>query len=152
MRALIQRVRNAEVKVDQQVTGRIGHGLVVLLGVGRRDTAADADYLAEKVAHLRVFEDDHGRFQRSVLDCGGAILVVSQFTLYASTRKGRRPSYEAAAPPAMARELYERFVAALRRAGLVVETGVFQAHMEVALLNYGPVTILCESPADLEES
>ncbi len=145
MKALLQRVRQASVAVDGQIVGRTGEGLVVLLGVGRYDTRADAEYLARKVAQLRIFPDSEGRMNRSVLEAGGGLLVISQFTLYAATRKGNRPSFEQAAPPDQARELYEYFVTQLRGLGLTVETGVFQAHMEVSLINSGPVTILCES-------
>lgn len=127
------------------VAGSIGKGLVVLLGVTHSDTAADADYLLEKIAHLRVFPDEAGKMNRSLLDVGGALLVVSQFTLYGDCRKGRRPSFDAAAPAEAARALYEYFVEAARRRGVRVETGVFQAHMEVALVNDGPVTLILET-------
>lgn len=127
--------------VERAVVGEIGPGLLILLGVGREDAAADADLLARKCAELRIFNDAEGRFNLSLLDTGGAALVVSQFTLYADTRKGRRPSFTAAAPPDRAAPLVERFVAALRGLGVRVETGMFGAHMDVALVNDGPVTI-----------
>lgn len=149
MRAVLQRVSSASVTVNQTapraVAGSIGKGLVVLLGVTHSDTAADADYLLEKIAHLRVFPDEAGKMNRSLLDVGGALLVVSQFTLYGDCRKGRRPSFDAAAPAEAARALYEYFVEAARRRGVRVETGVFQAHMEVALVNDGPVTLILET-------
>jgi D-tyrosyl-tRNA(Tyr) deacylase len=148
MKALLQRVRNARVEVDGRVTGAIGEGLLILLGVGRRDTAEEASYLAAKVAHLRVFADEAGRINRSVVETGGSVLLISQFTLYGGTRKGRRPSFDEAAPPELARELYEYFGGQLRALGLTVETGVFQAHMEVTFTNTGPVTLLCESPIE----
>ncbi|MCS7315852.1 MAG: D-aminoacyl-tRNA deacylase [Bryobacterales bacterium] len=146
MRAVLQRVREARVEVDGTVTGAIGRGLLVLVGIAREDTQRDADYLAEKIAGLRIFPDQEGKMNRSVQEVGGAVLVVSQFTLYGDTRKGRRPSFDRAAPPEQARALYEYFVQALRARGLAVETGVFQAMMQVHLVNDGPVTILCESP------
>ena len=145
MRAVVQRVTQARVEVDGKVTGEIGPGLLVLLGVARPDTSADADFLAEKIVNLRIFSDEMGKMNVSLLDAGGALLVVSQFTLYGDCRKGRRPSFDAAAPPEQARLLYEHFVAAAKRGGLRVETGVFQAHMEVSLVNDGPVTLLVES-------
>ena len=147
MRALIQRVTSASVKVDGQITGQIGRGLLVLLGVAKPDTVADADYLVEKVINLRMFNDDAGKMNLSLLDTGGGLLCVSQFTLYGDTRKGRRPGFDAAAPPEQARELYEHFVVSARRAGVHVETGIFQAHMDVALVNDGPVTLMVESVA-----
>jgi D-tyrosyl-tRNA(Tyr) deacylase len=145
MRVVIQRVSEASVTVDGSVTGAIGRGLLVLVGVAKGDTTRDADYLADKVAGLRVFPDDEGKMNRSVLDAGGAVLVVSQFTLYGDIRRGRRPSFDAAAGPAEARALYEYFVGALRARVGRVETGVFQAMMSVRLVNEGPVTILCDS-------
>lgn len=141
MRALIQRVSQAEVRVGKQVTGAIKQGLVVLLGIHADDTVTQANLLAEKIAHLRVFSDDAGRFDRSVRDIGGDCLVVSQFTLYADTRKGRRPSFTAAARPEVAEPLVAAFCAALRAQGLVVASGVFGASMAVELINDGPVTI-----------
>jgi len=146
MRALIQRVTQAKVEVDGVVSGEIGPGMLVLLGAARGDSSADAEYLAEKVVQLRIFADDAGKMNRSLLETGGALLVVSQFTLYGDCRKGRRPSFDHAAPPEEARALYEHFVQAARRLGPRVETGVFQAHMAVSLVNDGPVTLLVESP------
>jgi D-aminoacyl-tRNA deacylase len=145
MRAVCQRVSHAEVRVGSCSTGRIGPGLVVLIGVARGDTAEAADRLAAKVAKLRVFADDTGKFDRSVLDIGGAALVVSQFTLIADTRKGNRPSFADAAPPDEAEALYERFCTALSSLGVAVERGVFGAMMEVELVNDGPVTIVLET-------
>jgi D-tyrosyl-tRNA(Tyr) deacylase len=142
MRAVIQRVSRAAVRVDGAVVGEIGAGLLVLLGVADGDGEAEAERLAAKVARLRIFADDLGRFDRSVLDVGGGVLVVSQFTLLADTAKGNRPSFTAAAPPAEAERLYELFCAALRELGLTVEQGVFGAMMEVELVNDGPVTIV----------
>lgn len=145
MRAVIQRVARAAVSVEGVVVGSIGPGLLVFLGVGKTDTASDADALAEKIVHLRVFRDDEGKMNLGLLDAGGALLAVSQFTLYGDTRKGRRPGFDAAARPDQARALYERFVEAVRGRGVAVETGMFQAHMEVSLVNDGPVTLLVES-------
>jgi D-aminoacyl-tRNA deacylase len=145
MRAVIQRVSRAKVTVSGEVTGEIGPGLLVLLGVGAEDTHHDADYLAEKTTGLRIFEDDGGKMNRSVGDAGGALLVVSQFTLYGDVRRGKRPSFDAAAPPQQARELYEYFVEKIRTAGLRCETGRFQEMMQVELVNEGPVTILLDS-------
>lgn len=135
----------AQVSVDAEVTGKIGAGLLVLLGVGREDTEADARYLAEKICGLRVFEDEAGKMNRSVREAGGAVLAVSQFTLYGDVRRGKRPSFDAAAAPEKARELYEFFVQQIRAAGLRCETGRFQAMMQVELVNEGPVTILLDS-------
>jgi len=146
MRALIQRVIRAAVCVDEKIQGRIGPGMLVLPGVAANDTENDADYLADKLIHLRIFSDDAGKMNRSALDSGAAFLVVSQFTLYGDTRKGRRPGFDAAAPPERARALYEYFTRKLRESGLQIETGVFQAHMQVELINDGPVTFLVESP------
>jgi len=145
MRAVIQRVTEASVTVNNQVVGQIGCGLLVLLGIGVGDQPAEANRLAEKIANMRVFADDDGRFNRSALDVGGAALVISQFTLYADTRRGRRPSFAAAAPPELAAPLVDAFVAALRERGMTVASGVFGAHMHVALLNDGPVTIVLDS-------
>jgi D-tyrosyl-tRNA(Tyr) deacylase len=145
MRAVIQRVSEASVRVDDIAIGQIRHGLLVLLGVGAGDDTADADVLAEKVANLRVFSDADGRFNHSLLDVGGAALVVSQFTLYADTRRGRRPSFSEAAPPAAAAPLIDAFAAALRRLTIEVATGAFGAHMQVALVNDGPVTIVLDT-------
>jgi D-tyrosyl-tRNA(Tyr) deacylase len=145
MRAVIQRVSEASVTVDDTVIGQIGHGLLVLLGAGATDDTADADVLAAKIANLRVFSDADGRFNRSLLDVGGAALVVSQFTLYADTRRGRRPSFSEAAAPEVAAPLIDAFAAALRRLSVEVATGAFGAHMHVALVNDGPVTILLDT-------
>ena len=145
MRAVIQRVSCAKVTVNGGVTGEIGPGLLVLLGVGTGDTKSDADYLADKIIGLRIFEDDGGKMNLSVVDVKGAILAVSQFTLYGDVRRGKRPSFDAAAPPQQARELYEYFVEKIRAAGLRCETGRFQEMMKVELANEGPVTILLDS-------
>ncbi|HVO20459.1 MAG TPA: D-aminoacyl-tRNA deacylase [Anaeromyxobacter sp.] len=145
MRAVVQRVSRAQVRVDGAVSGEVGRGLVVLLGVARGDGADDARSLAEKVALLRVFEDAAGKMNLSVLDVGGAALVVSQFTLLGDGRKGNRPSFIEAAPPGEADGLYQAFCQHLRGRGLAVATGVFRAHMEVELVNDGPVTILLDS-------
>ena len=145
MRAVVQRVSRASVKVGGEITGEIGRGLLVLLGVAHEDTEADADYLAEKIAGLRIFEDDAGKMNLSVMDVGGAVLAVSQFTLFGDVRRGKRPSFDAAARPERARELYEYFVGRVREAGLRCETGRFQEMMEVELINSGPVTILLDS-------
>lgn len=145
MRAVVQRVSRARVLVGGWVTGEIGTGVLVLLGVGRDDTSEAAAYLAEKVAHLRIFGDAAGKMNRSLLDCGGAALVVSQFTLYGDARGQRRPSYIHAAAPGAAAQFYEEFVQKLRDLGVRAETGVFQAHMTVELVNDGPVTILLDS-------
>ncbi|MBN9524360.1 D-tyrosyl-tRNA(Tyr) deacylase [bacterium] len=145
MRAVIQRVRRAAVVVAGETVGAIDAGWLVLLGVAPTDTPAEAAWLADKVAHLRAFEDDAGKMNRSVLDAGGAVLVVSQFTLYGDTRKGRRPSFTGAAPPALAEPLYERFAAELRAVGLPVATGRFGADMRVELVNDGPVTFVLDT-------
>jgi D-tyrosyl-tRNA(Tyr) deacylase len=145
MRAVVQRVSRAKVTVNGETTGEIGLGLLVLLGVGAGDTRAAADYLAEKTIGLRIFEDAGGKMNLSVAEVGGALLVVSQFTLYGDARRGKRPSFDAAAPPDEARELYEYFVEKIRAAGLRSETGRFQETMQVELVNEGPVTILLDS-------
>ena len=145
MRAVLQRVTRAEVRTGGERVGRIGAGLVVLLGVARDDSERDADYLVEKTAALRVFDDAEGRMNLSVVETGGALLVVSQFTLHGDTRKGRRPSWIDAAPPDLAEPLYEYFVAQARRLVARVETGSFRRMMEVELVNDGPVTILLDS-------
>jgi D-aminoacyl-tRNA deacylase len=145
VRAVVQRVAEASVRVAGEVVGSIGPGLVVLLGVGVDDAEGDADYLAEKVLNLRVFPDEAGQMNRSVLDVSGGLLVVSQFTLLGDARRGRRPSYIEAAPPGEADRLYQRFVSRLEPSGLQVATGVFRAMMDVALVNQGPVTILLDS-------
>jgi D-tyrosyl-tRNA(Tyr) deacylase len=147
MRAVIQRVSKASVAVGGEVAGQIGAGLLILLGVGASDGPAEAELLAEKIANMRIFSDEAGRFNRSVLDAGGAALVVSQFTLYADTRRGRRPSFSAAAAPELAAPLVEAFAAALRSRGLPVATGVVGAHMAVDLQNDGPVTIVLDTEA-----
>jgi D-aminoacyl-tRNA deacylase len=145
MRAVLQRVTSAKVEVNSHVTGEIKRGILVLLGVQSQDTERDADYLARKIAGLRMFNDEAGKMNLSVKDIGGSLLVVSQFTLYGDCRKGMRPSFDRAARPETARKLYEYFVAQARNAGLHVETGVFQASMTVTLMNEGPVTLICES-------
>src|SRR6476659_2824119 len=141
MRACIHRVSEAHVTVDGSETGRIGRGLVVLLGVGHDDGDAEVNWLAEKIVGLRIFEDDAGKMNRSLAEVGGAMLVISQFTLYGDCRRGRRPSFTDAAPPEMAERLYKAFVAAARRAGIEVATGRFREHMLVSLVNDGPVTL-----------
>ena len=145
MRAVVQRVSRAKVTVNDWTAGEIGLGLLVLLGVGQADTEADAIYLAEKIAGLRIFEDSDGKMNRSVLDAGGSVLAVSQFTLYGDVRRGKRPSFDAAAPPDPARRLYEFFVEQIRAAGVRCETGRFQEMMQEELVNEGPVTILLDS-------
>jgi D-aminoacyl-tRNA deacylase len=145
MRAIVQRVSRAKVTVDGEITGEIGLGVLVLLGVGRDDAEAGADYLADKILGLRIFEDDAGKMNRSVVDVGGAVLVVSQFTLYGDVRKGKRPSFDDAAPPEKARKLYEYFVERIRATGMRCETGRFQEVMKVELVNEGPVMILLDS-------
>jgi D-aminoacyl-tRNA deacylase len=145
MRAVIQRVSRARVLVNGEIVGQIGPGVLILLGVGREDTEADAVYLAEKIAGLRIFEGDEGKMNRSVQEVGGGVLAVSQFTLYGDVRRGKRPSFDEAAPPEKARQLYEFFVEKIRAAGLLCETGQFQAMMQVELVNEGPVTILLDS-------
>lgn len=141
MRACVQRVSEARVCVDGEVVGQIQTGLVVLLGVGHEDGAAEVEWLADKVIGLRVFEDDAGKMNRSIAEAGGAMLVVSQFTLYGDCRRGRRPSFTEAAPPELAKRLYEAFVARVRAAGIKVATGKFREHMQVSLTNDGPVTL-----------
>jgi len=145
MRAVVQRVSRASVKVNGEVTGQIADGLLVLLGVGQEDSESDAAYLAEKVAGLRIFEDDAGKMNRSVVDVDGAVLAVSQFTLFGDVRKGKRPSFDEAARPEQARQLHDDFVEGVRAQGLRCETGRFQEMMEVELVNQGPVTILLDS-------
>jgi len=145
MRAVVQRVRNASVEVSDKVVGKIGRGLLVLVAVGRDDARADADYLTDKVVNLRIFHDQDGKMNRSVLEAGGSALIVSQFTLYGDVRRGRRPSYSDAASPEKGKELYEYFVERVRSNGVEVETGIFQAMMMVTLSNDGPVTILLDS-------
>jgi D-tyrosyl-tRNA(Tyr) deacylase len=145
MRAVVQRVTSSKVEVENQTVGEIGAGLLVLLGVARDDAPTDADYLADKMINLRIFRDEADKMNRSLVNTGGAMLVVSQFTLYGDTRKGRRPSYIDAAEPERANALYEYFVRRVRAQGIQVETGVFQAMMQVSLVNDGPVTILLDS-------
>ncbi len=145
MRAVVQRVAEAWVEVNEQVVARIGQGLLVLLGVSNEDTEEDARYLANKVAHLRVFEDDEGKLNRSILEVKGSVLVVSNFTLYGDCRKGRRPSFTDAAPPEKAEALYLRFCHYLQAENIPVQQGIFQAHMRVGLVNDGPVTLLLDS-------
>jgi D-aminoacyl-tRNA deacylase len=146
MKGVIQRVSRATVQVDGETVGRIGKGLLVLLGVEKGDRELDADWLAEKIASLRIFEDQAGKMNLSLRETDGAILAVSQFTLAGNCAKGRRPSFDTAAPPAEANRLYDHFVGKLRETGLPVETGVFQAMMQVELVNDGPVTFILESP------
>lgn len=145
MRAVVQRVSRAEVRVQGRTTAKIGQGLLVLLGVGTQDSEREADRLAEKIVALRIHDDAAGKMNLDLLQTQGAMLVVSQFTLYADCRKGRRPGFTHAAPPELARRLYERFVAAVRALGVPVETGEFGAEMEVELVNHGPVTIILDT-------
>jgi D-tyrosyl-tRNA(Tyr) deacylase len=145
MRAVIQRVSRAQVSVGEKVVGRIQRGIVVLLGIAKADTQADAEYLAAKITGLRIFEDENGKMNLSVAETGGEVLAVSQFTLYGDVRQGRRPSFDEAAPPELARELYEYFVSKIRESGITCETGRFQTMMQVELVNDGPVTILLDS-------
>ncbi len=146
MRAVIQRVKQASVSIDDQIVGSIDAGLMILIGVTHNDNENDARFLAQKIAALRIFEDDAGKFDRSALDVGASALVVSQFTLYADTRRGRRPDFIDAARPEVAEPLIEKFCSLLREQGLRVETGEFQARMLVKILNDGPVTIILDSP------
>jgi D-tyrosyl-tRNA(Tyr) deacylase len=148
MRIVIQRVSRARVTVNGEVTGAIGAGLVVLLGVGKGDSARDAESLAGKTVGLRIFPDEHGKMNRSIADAGGALLVVSQFTLLGDCRKGKRPSFDKAADTATAERLYQHFVETARQQGIQVETGTFRAHMDVELVNDGPVTLIIESFSD----
>jgi D-tyrosyl-tRNA(Tyr) deacylase len=145
VKVLLQKVTSASVSVAGEVVGRIGRGLVVLVGVANGDSEKDARYLAQKLVNLRLFSDEEGRFNLSALEIGGELLLVSQFTLLADTRKGRRPSFSDAAPPAQAEELFQRFVEAVKATGLKVETGRFQQYMQVEIHNDGPVTIMLES-------
>ena len=145
MRVVLQRVTRARVLVDGDVAGEIGQGLVVLVAVGREDTAATASSMAEKIVNLRIFGDEQGKMNRSLLDAGGAVLAVSQFTLYGDARGQRRPSFIQAAPPEPGKALYEEFVRALQGLGVTVATGVFQTHMSVEIVNDGPITILLDS-------
>ncbi len=148
MRAVIQRVTRASVEVDGAIVGKIGPGLLVLLGVAREDGDSDARYIADKILGLRIFPDDAGRMNRSLADCGGSVLLVSQFTLLGDTAKGRRPGFDRAAPPELARALYEKVATDLRTQGVPVETGLFGAHMAVELVNDGPVTFVLDSRRD----
>ena len=152
MRAVVQRVKEARVCVEGKVIGEIKQGLLVFIGVGKGDQEADADYLAAKIPQLRIFEDADGKFNRTLLDIKGAILVVSQFTLFGDCRKGRRPSFSDAAEPEQARELYQRFIAKLKEDAVPVATGEFQAHMEVELINDGPVTLLFDTKTSQPKS
>jgi D-tyrosyl-tRNA(Tyr) deacylase len=145
MKLVIQRVSEASVAVDEAITGSIRTGLVVLLGVGKGDTEEDADYLLDKLLGLRIFPDENGKMNRNIQEAGGSLLIISQFTLYADCRKGRRPSFDAAAPPVEAQALYNYFLEAAMRGPAPVECGVFQASMRVRLINQGPVTILIDS-------
>jgi len=145
MRLVIQRVDEAQVKVEGKVTGRIAQGLLVFVGISKTDTEKEADYLLDKLTGLRIFPDDAGKMNRDIADAGGSLLIVSQFTLYGDCRKGRRPSFDLAAPPEQAKALYDYFIAAARRTSVPVETGVFQASMQVHLVNHGPVTIIVET-------
>ena len=145
MRAVVQRVSNASVKVADTVTGKIDSGLLILLGIKNGDTASDVNWLAEKIVHLRIFEDDQGKMNRSVADIKGEMLIISQFTLYGDCRKGRRPGFSDAAPPALAESLYKKFIDRVNELGIITQTGIFQAEMAVQLTNDGPVTLLLDS-------
>jgi D-tyrosyl-tRNA(Tyr) deacylase len=146
MRFLIQRVKRASVHIDGKLDASIGGGILALVGIAAKDTTSDADYLAGRLVNLRIFPDAEGRMNRSALDVRAELLLVSQFTLYGDCRKGRRPSFDSAAPPAVARDLHEYVVRKVGETGLITRTGVFQAHMDVELVNHGPVTFLLESP------
>ncbi len=145
MKAVIQRVTSASVEVEGKITGRIRQGLMVLLGVAKGDDESDVRYLIDKIRSLRIFSDEQGKMNRSLIDVGGAVLLVSQFTLLGRTNSGRRPSFDDAAPPELAKRLYEQVATGLRESGTVVETGIFAAHMQVALVNDGPVTFVLDS-------
>jgi D-tyrosyl-tRNA(Tyr) deacylase len=145
MRAVIQRVKSAEVWVDGRLTGKIGKGLLIFIGVAKGDGEDDLDYLASKIPNLRIFEDESEKFNLSLKEIGGELLVVSQFTLYGDLRKGRRPSFTEAEEPSIAKALYERFISELKSQGIPIQTGEFQAKMEVHLVNDGPVTLLLDS-------
>jgi D-aminoacyl-tRNA deacylase len=146
MRVVLQRVKEARVEVTGATVGSISTGLLILIGVTSTDTQQDADYLADKVINLRIFPDEDGRMNRSILEVGGSLLVVSQFTLYGDCKKGRRPSFDRAAPPEQARRLYEYFIERLSSRNIIVQTGVFQAEMQIHLVNDGPVTFVIDSP------
>ncbi|KMK75725.1 D-aminoacyl-tRNA deacylase [Alkalihalobacillus pseudalcaliphilus] len=148
MRIVLQRVKQSSVTVNNEVVGEIGHGFMLLVGITHEDSEADVDYLAEKLVNTRIFEDEDGKMNLSLLQVGGAILSVSQFTLYGDIRKGRRPNFMAAAKPDRAKELYEQFNRKLREKGVQVETGIFGAMMDVSLINDGPVTLILESPIE----
>jgi len=148
MRAVIQRVSRAQVRVEGQIDGELGKGILLLLGVGKGDTKPQADSLLEKLETLRIFEDEAGKMNLSLLDVGGALMVISQFTLYADCRKGRRPSFTDAGSPEEAKALYEYFISQAGSRGIIVASGIFQASMEVELVNFGPVTILLDSSRD----
>ncbi|MFO7963623.1 MAG: D-aminoacyl-tRNA deacylase [Desulfobacterales bacterium] len=151
MRAVIQRVEKSSVRVNEKPIGTIGNGLMVLLGVGREDGFADVRYLCDKIVNLRIFEDDRGKMNRSLVEIGGEMLVVSQFTLYGDCRKGRRPSFTAAAEPEKANDLYEQFVSCVKKNGIAVQTGRFQAVMSVCIVNDGPVTLIIDSKEKKKE-
>ena len=152
MRAVIQRVSSASVTVEGNVTGSIGQGLCVLLGIARTDSDKEAEWLADKIVNLRIFEDDEGKMNRSLLDMGGALLAVSQFTLYGNCSKGRRPSFISAGDPEEANRLYEVFKKAVENLGVPVESGIFQTHMMVQIINDGPVTLLLEREAEIPKT
>lgn len=145
MKVVVQRVKKASVSVNGQIVGQIGKGLMLLIGVAQQDTEADIEFVADKCVNLRIFEDEQGKMNRSLLEVGGEILAISQFTLLGDTRKGRRPSFIQAAEPQKGNELYQKFIERLRSHGVKVETGIFGAMMDVELLNYGPVTLIVES-------
>ncbi len=151
MKAVIQRVKNAKVEVGEEITGRIGRGLLVFLGVGKNDTVQDIEWMTEKISGLRIFEDDSGKMNLSIMDVRGEALIVSQFTLYGDCRKGRRPSFASAANPEKANFLYEEFISTFRLKGIKTETGRFQAMMDISLVNDGPVTIIVESPTRIPD-
>jgi D-tyrosyl-tRNA(Tyr) deacylase len=145
MKAVLQRVTSASVEVDGRIVGQIQHGVMVLLGVAKGDEESDVRYMVDKIKTLRIFSDEQGKMNRSLVDVGGAVLLVSQFTLLGRTSNGRRPSFDEAAPPDLAKQLYEQVAAGLRADGTIVETGIFATHMQVALVNDGPVTFVLDS-------